>query len=449
MGTKTVDIDISKKNDSGSVKIDTDNKPVTKDGAVLCGYVKRTYRVDKEYNIKNIKKGGTSQNVFATLGLCSSVSVFFWKTKLDKPLLIQLGENGDYYKTDNDHDWSLDSSIGSHNLLTTLDERNCRKNSLHVIDIGQNSRKNSYNCPYCGPGKILLDYDDRNNGRYNYIAYHYTAASGFGNIRNGNDTIFSIPEKIITISAYWYTKEAPTPLLFCYGSGGSSEWYSRYDGDRIWSSLMGSPLSTRIDPTILQATLQENCIPKVIIDLSEPVNASYSPTNNTLKFKVESTEISSNSGLWKFTHTMNKSGIFKTKEIVHKNEKLEGVKFFYQLNSISAYYYEDDPADRSKLLLVGLEIRDGTRTKYEYYKRPDNSGYWIELNQLEGDTEPLKEVNTKLEMLKKEYFPEPFDASIIAGGVIVGLACLCLLGIAMWKVGPSVRTLLASRQPLL
>ncbi|EKX72406.1 hypothetical protein BEWA_048730 [Theileria equi strain WA] len=85
---------------------------------------------------------------------------------------------------------------------------------------------------------------------------------------------------------------------------------------------------------------------------------------------------------------------------------------------------------------VTIDSKTDTQTPYDPDSKPASK------EDENGDAKGKVKVTSS----SKE---SPDSSGAVTGGILGGLACLCLLGVLIWKVGPSVRTRLASRQPLL
>ncbi|EKX72501.1 hypothetical protein BEWA_049680 [Theileria equi strain WA] len=309
---------------------------------------------------------------------------------------------------------------------------------------------------------------------------------------------------------YSGTSETTDPLLIYFlERSGNAKWIYRYLGDKEWKILSAGAPSSYTDSKRILELLNEYSVSSVMVDLSN-TGGSYIPDGNTLTFKVTSTEDPPNSGFWKFKHTSATGQTFQVKSVKHTEKtQLSGISSSGPLDSVSAYYYGGStPADLTRLLLIELSSSGGGRHKY-FHRETKDAHTWSEYHGSGGGSK-LEDIKKTLDDLKKVQFPqekqeeyEPpqttgssrsnsqfhtpgntdpkneksrnehdessdkeerflggrdnlstsskdssdSSGSAIAGGIVGGLACLCILGVLIWKVGPSMRVFILSRNP--
>ncbi|AFZ80795.1 hypothetical protein BEWA_002020 [Theileria equi strain WA] len=418
------------------------------------GYKKCVHRTRDHAKIKTINNKWKRLEGFEDeLDKHDLIVVYFWKrdSEHSRPLMIKLGES--YYVTVNAVDWTKED-LHPAILQNSLDKENCRWNKLHVADIGHNPRANtSYNCPACnGSIKTLLEYDCTYASKYNYVTYTHISPTGFATVRNGEVTIFSPDDNVKNIHIYWYSIAGnSTPLLFYYMSQESNSWFVRYHGDLFWTYFDHPRLSSREFPGKIAKALENHSIPKVEIRAS--LYGAYSPTGTALEFDVGESQVPG-SEYYRFKHTMSPEGTFKVKQVVHKGEKLEDIKSFDPLLSVSAYYYGNDPMDISNLLMVELEKQSDKEKKYVYFSKPvlaacdwrkDERSTFLSAEQLKEKLDKVRAIrisdlnNRGVE--SSGGHSSSLHIGAIIGGVVGALVALLVLGFIIRKVMAMLRYL--------
>ncbi|AFZ79801.1 hypothetical protein BEWA_026500 [Theileria equi strain WA] len=326
-----------------------------------------------------------------------TVSVFFWHSRDDKPLIIQLGSDDEYYITNNGIDWKRNPTITPRNLLERLDGLNCTWNHLHLvnIEIGA-SFGNLYFCAACQYRTIDILHDVSKEDTYHYTEDIHTTSRGYiGNIKRNDLTILSAPRYVNEVHLFWRTGGPCNPPLLCYEYEGSKLWFKRHCGDLHWRPLVNRKLSRDYDPREIQKVLKKTLVPRVTINLKE--SRPYNPAGNTTYFGVSE---SITDAYVRLKHTKVPFGPFTVKNDKHGQTRLNGIKSGEKLESISAFYDGHNPIGIP--LLIELKSQGGTT--FKYYKRSKNKAAWTELNRPGEDARPLvgEELRTQLERMKSQ-----------------------------------------------
>ncbi|AFZ80669.1 hypothetical protein BEWA_000740 [Theileria equi strain WA] len=481
-GNDNIEIDITQRNAYANVTVTTDRSPKTKDGTVLTGYIKITHILSSGFKISKITDSRNSINFDGFLNEVSTVSVFFWGTRLEKPLLVQLGDKDEYYITTDGNTWAKNQEENT-NLQNALDKQNCEKNSLHVVNICKTGMSgNAYICPSCQQKQIQLTPDRSKNGRYNYVIYSHTSISSLGNVRNGNETIFPAPADVKIISVYWYNYY---PLLLSYEVEENDIFKRRYYGDYDWVTENMFTKTIPVKPENIRKILEESSTPHVTLDVSHPIARLYKPAGNMLFFTVINA-LAEGSGFQGHKHVMTTTSLFTIKSLCYGTTKLNNITSNDKLTSVIAYYPINNTGLNS-LLLVELERKSGN-PKSLYFQQKDgfDENNWEKLQEGELSNEnliyKLEESSRKLPESPKQVvdgerkiepktsitFKEESDSqgNVIninkkstrsnndPLGLAVGIVILCLVLLGFFrfvirKAGPSIRTYLASRKDLL
>ncbi|EKX72565.1 hypothetical protein BEWA_050330 [Theileria equi strain WA] len=309
-----------------------------------------------------------------------------------------------------------------------------------------------------------------------------------------NRNLFHTERRIYGLNIFYKGNSTADPLLIhiLEDTLGTNKWISRHLGDTTWHKHEDSSPKSDTDIKDIQKLIEQLNTPNIIIDLSKP--KEYTPTENTLEVEVKNIAVKGLSDCCGFEHTMSQNKAFTVKQFAYETSPLKAIKFPDQLLSVTAYYSGTSP-NLVNLLMVKLEANN-SGLKYIYFKRKNKDvSSWMQYNQDKNlDNNSLK---IELERLMKEYglespqkstghfkpeskdapgksegysedsretdfskeqeasssisIPKSSDSSsgAIVGGIFGGIACLCLVGAAIWKVGPSVRTYLASRKRIL
>ncbi|AFZ81069.1 hypothetical protein BEWA_004770 [Theileria equi strain WA] len=179
-----------------------------------------TAKGNVSFRVKNVvHTEGKTLNDVRSDGHIASLSAFYWgeSPSYDHLLLIQIGEDNQYYTWSSSYNW--DKTSGSEDVTKILNRQNCMRRKYHIIDISQ--KTNPYECPSCNK-KIQVALTEDVVG-YNYTRYaHYI--SGNENfsvsylIDAGTRQTNPPPVKnVIKVWVFWYPKNGnPKPLLIFY-----------------------------------------------------------------------------------------------------------------------------------------------------------------------------------------------------------------------------------------
>ncbi|EKX72610.1 hypothetical protein BEWA_044510 [Theileria equi strain WA] len=404
-----------------------------------------------------------------------SASVFYWGQDYNygNPLLIQLGEGGSsvYYITDNGTSWSKQGEISDSNLRKKLDERNCKRNGAHIVDISQkgNSGYTPYTCPGCSDNqKIKVSYD---NG-YSPSDYSYYTPFTHGSISFSVTSLkyndywqAGLPslKDVKSITVYWYKTGSANPIIVTQFQQGGNKWFRRNTRDgNTWIEVSNTN------------ALPSGTPPKLDLDLSKSSGITYFGGSTTgIGVAVRFCHIGDGYYRWQYSL---KGGLFNVTRIRHENTQLSDITPpSEKLLSVSAYYSGYDLGNTigplSNLILVEVVTSEtGTNPKYLYYQKENKDGTnWKELVRTEGGTgkqlvgealkvllvnlkefkktlSELKDLKAKLEELErlKTKSPESSTTTIAGSSVGSGLGGAGLGALAMWK-GPSLLARLITR----
>ncbi|AFZ80380.1 hypothetical protein BEWA_032330 [Theileria equi strain WA] len=354
----------------------------------------------------------------------TSLTVFYSKDdiKHETPLIVQFGENNYYITSDSTH-WRSTGNIGVDHIKKKLDEQNCKRRGYHVIDISKTGNQ-PYPCPSsCNTATIAVSPLQRSD----YSYYTHTIHGNIGELRENEkeQTGFNLIGRISNAYVYWSQWETKKPLLIYLSDG---KWYKRKGLDEsIWETVSTNRPGTLSDSTNISKILIEYYSPTVTINvgdgrgLEDRGSTTYKDqgslgreetiniTRHDIKLDEGSTEYTS------FVNYVNDRPGFKTREIKHNSNTLDGIKPDYPLYAITAYYFGQDPSDEKKLLLVELKLSGGTT--FKYYQKDKNGNNWTELNRGEKGTDRLqnKDLKDKLDALKREHVSDPPASGPSAG----------------------------------
>ncbi|EKX72301.1 hypothetical protein BEWA_047660 [Theileria equi strain WA] len=364
------------------------------------------HSLERGYSIDTIKNGEYLALFKPPPSKKTTVTVFYSISDIthENPLLVQFGEgyNG-YYTTTDSTNWSKQNGINESNIKKTLEKLNCQKNQYHVIKISEGI---GYSCPSCSTQPVLVS---PGSSYYTHTVYGYIGELRDGDIEQRGVTLTG---RISSVYVYWSKWETPKPLLI---NIQGSTWYQRTD----LVSSKWTPVSQHIprnfsDKTNILRILIGYYSPTVTIDIGDGKGLSESGSGTTYKdpgsqdnqetisLRRDDVKVDKKGTEYiGFTHFVSSKPAFIAREIKHNSNTLEDVKPNYPLDSVTAFYFGDEPSEEKKLLLVELKKFDKT---YKYYERAKKDApIWTELirggeenRQLYGPS--LKE---ELEKLKK------------------------------------------------
>ncbi|EKX72224.1 hypothetical protein BEWA_046880 [Theileria equi strain WA] len=414
-------------------------------------YMKLTHAPENT-SIETIIHKGSGLSGISGLGDHKSVSVLYWSSNYQNPLLIQLGEGmNEYYTWNNNDTWTKQGSITADILKSKLDGQNCIRNKAHTFNI---SKESDYQCPNCTGTSILIISQHEDN--YDYYA-HYVLASRLGSFsttsfKDDKNWQLGLPsvKNVQSISVYW-TKSRGKPLLIHYEQGfHERSWFRRNTTDgSTWSEIgkadQNLPEHTSDDGKIKKLLEEASYYPLITPDLSIFTDAHYPDRNMNINITVRTSSL--DNGYWKYKHSL-RGGLFKLKGVEHNVNILGGITPpDYILGSITAFYQGDDPYSLKNLIMVELEKRGTASNDYLYYIRQENSqnswtllGRQEKTGKLENDelTNQLNQLKNKLNLgADEDVHPsaDPQKQVIIntVGGTVGGLVAAGAL-VALAKV---------------
>ncbi|EKX72739.1 hypothetical protein BEWA_012980 [Theileria equi strain WA] len=355
-------------------------------------YRKFTHTPEDSCTIGDIKKGGTSQNGFGALSSYSSVSVYYWllDNEHEKPLLIQLGSENEYYIYSG-NTWSKDGGINTTTLKSKLDKENCTKNGAHVVDLSQkhgNSSGTTCECPSCNRPSFQV-YKSSDSGGTPYYGHTITSISGFKNFGTWQRGLPSI-RAVGVIFVYWYNS-GTNPLLSVYQRTGNPRFFRKSaDNVNSWIEVTDKSPPKETLPT-----------PQIPLDLSKSSGITYDGGSSSISITVLVSPISD--GYSKFEHSFRGTS-FTISEIKHgQTTQLSGISSSNPLLSVSAYYLGvNDPKTLPMPLLV--ELRSSGSNTFKYFCRETKDAHtWSKYSGSGGGTGQLRDNALKqaLDTLKK------------------------------------------------
>ncbi|EKX72415.1 hypothetical protein BEWA_048820 [Theileria equi strain WA] len=467
----------------------------------LEGTYRKFTHTPKGGSIKEILHNGKPLSKFDGLESHTNISVYYWSldNTCSKPLLIQLGEGNEYYTTNNGSTWTKQGSMTADILKSKLDGQNCERNQAHIVDLSQKNEKSSstyYNCLSCNKPKIRV----YNGGHY----YGHTVSgsfpiSGFKNAGTWQTGLSSL-KTVSTIRVYW-DRSAPNLIVVQFQRGSTDRYFRKNArGGNSWIEVSADSSETALSTTVTT--------PSVDLDLSNISGKPY--TVGSTKVIVAVLDSYIGDGYLKHEHSLRGS-LFNVRSVHHGTTPLTDITFSEKLESVSAFYYGvNNPTDLPMPLLVELAIKTSNQTTHKYYQKDKNGNNWTEYPGSGGGTElDNDKLKAELEKLKKEYnleLPSPplvqkptpspptdsrssstpnniqgnsghkhhehnnggshnhrsevgvrstsakrnsTSSGVIVGGVIGGILCIAILALFIKRVGPSVKTYMASRRQTL
>ncbi|EKX72410.1 hypothetical protein BEWA_048770 [Theileria equi strain WA] len=400
-------------------------------------YRKFTHTPGDGCTIGDIKKGGESQTGFGTLTTYDSVSVYYWGQDhhCSTPLLVQLGEGNEYYIRSSGNTWT-NANINTGNLRKKLDEQNCEKNKAHIIKIAE---KSGYQCPGCTAQWIAVSpLSQHNYRRYKHIISSDTSTPSITRFQCTEQDQLGFPSlkdaRSSVIKVYW--NRSGTPLLIHNSqTGGGNRWFRRNKStENTWSEIgtnnPNRPGHSDDKDNIKKLLELPDYHPQIVLDLSKS-SGTYTDTTTDILITVRTSPIGDS--YWRYQHSLC-GGLFEATVINYENSVLSGIESSNdKLDSVTTYYYGDNPSDENNLLLVGLEKRDNS---YVYYGRKDGGSTWILLDG-KDKTSKLQDssLTNKLKDLKEKLNADHQKQVIIhaVGGTVGGLATAGAL-VALAKV---------------
>ncbi|EKX72440.1 hypothetical protein BEWA_049070 [Theileria equi strain WA] len=459
-------------------------------------YRKITHSLKGEYKIGSIKKERQELKTFPNLESHTSVSVFYWSgdNGFSNPLLIQLGEGENEYYTNPKglNNWEVDGTA-TPDLRKKLDEQNCLKNKAHIVDLSKKD-KATYSCPSCNTKSIRV----YSPGTYygHTIATSGLSLAGFKDTGTWQAGLPSL-KSVETVKVYW-NKSGNNPIVIAQQvSGTGTKWFRRNGGNvNTWTQVV-------TDPTPTGSTFPT---PQITIDLSMKASASYADKTAKVNITVRSSHIGY--CYYRYQHSLC-GGPFKVTQVTYNKASLSGIEFSPEtpMDSVSAYYYGDDPEKKENLLLIELSSSGSNTYKY-FCKGTKDANIWTDGGTGKLTGQPLR---NKLDELKKKHplqppksqlppnppTPEPpkqihapsshagrspspttkneqghhenkahihnhsakdvgktptsakrnsTPSGVIAAGVVGGIVCVVILSLLIWRIGPSLKTYMASRR---
>ncbi|EKX72311.1 hypothetical protein BEWA_047760 [Theileria equi strain WA] len=304
---------------------------------------------------------------------------------------------------------------------------------------------------------------------YGFISFTISKiATNYGSI--SQDILPQNGTRVSRLKVYYNgTVSTDDPLLIYFlQSDGTKKWICRHLGDKQWVELERGAPTSDVDSSKIKTLLDKLSTPKIIIDVSK-TGGQYQPDGNTLQFTVDKSVVNGSQDYYGFKHTESGNKGFMIKEVIHKGDTLSGItsdgELGRKLESITAYYDGDSPTDPTKLLLVELVSRNNERY---FYRKTKGASTWSNYPGPEG-TGKLTDLKELLDRLKEDDFPglstpeseedsqnstgaedsnqesSPTSTSqssispgAVIGGLLGGIACLCIVGALIWKLKPTV-----------
>ncbi|EKX73948.1 hypothetical protein BEWA_039860 [Theileria equi strain WA] len=386
----------------------------------------------------------------------SEAHVYFWEgdNRHRNPLLLELKPTSgasSYYILSGGvgKKWSH-ISVTPSEVIKVLDRENCRHNGAHIIDIskkGSYGRYISYPCPGCSSKWIGLS----NHGTdYSYYYHYLHGGSSIRGFKDGptEQSGITFSGRISSVFVYNYPSGPEgIPLLICLPYTYNS-WFERTSVDsNTWKSVGGSkPTSTFDKEKILK--ILKAILPTVVINIGQGTGLSShgsSITYSDSSEQIEATRQDLTGSFSSLSHSVKGKSTFILGGIKHNGFPLQGIPQNLVVKNVKAYYEGQDPENKEKLLVVGLEKRDtGSRNNHVYYSRETKTSIWkpdLQKNTKSGApplTTQLREIKEKLSAGKSQKSNgNESNAGAIAGGVFGSLTSGTAVGLGIWK-GPAI-----------
>ncbi|EKX72470.1 hypothetical protein BEWA_049370 [Theileria equi strain WA] len=423
--------------------------------------------------IDAVKYNGNSLQTTASLQSYGSVHVYYWAGDEDRESPLAIGLMTRYVSTYyeiicKDQNILFNELSSSNELEDALDRQNCKRNNAHVLNIRQKDGI-SYKCSACKNVEIRLKCS-KGSG-YVEVTHTLSHNAKIGTIVEGTHYAKGFDSGIFTETsmAVYFSEviESETPLIISFRN---EEKYYTCDKERGWKVAEGitsETLETDIPKQRCKRTKTHR------IELSR--QSGYHCSICNAQIEVEEQKNYAQYNVYKqCTHDKD----FSVSSFVFEETIQAGITLPKGIEYLHVYFY---PKESKSPVFVYIPYEDAYRysTAVWYRKLYSDGNEWIIEERLPKyfDSSTVELLQKICEEIKPKHLsipqsqnpkapdmipkveqngvsslssPSKYDSyGMLIGAVIGGLACLCLVGVAMWKVGPSVRTRLASIQPLL
>ncbi|AFZ79471.1 hypothetical protein BEWA_023200 [Theileria equi strain WA] len=463
MTGKGVTIDIGKRPEgSGNQKVEKDTKGYYyESGKVRVNltddwfpdpegtYRKLTHSL-KDGNIESIVHKGSALSGLTGLESHTSVSVLYWSSNYQNPLLIQLGnDENEYYTTSDGSTWT-NANINTTTLKSKLDKENCTKNGAHIINLTEKSNGN-YRCPNGCKTNIQVSYNSSYGGITFYQPTIGSNTFSVTSFKDGSNWQLGLPslKSVSQIKVDWKASGETNPLLYFYHQSRPYRYFRRSSSDS----------NTWIEVSLANAH-PNGQTPQIPLDLSKSSGITYDGGGSKINITVLRSHIGE--GYYGYQYSL-RGASFTVESVTHNGTLLTGISFQGTLISVSGYYYGGkNPTDQSNILLI--EVVASGNSKYSYYqKKNKSSNEWTELDRsgkrlvdealkvilinlkkLKETLDKLDQLEARLEKLNKKL-NESHNTGVLAGSSVgTGLGGAGLGALAVWK-GPALIARLITR----